>query len=231
MRIVIADDSALLREGIAGLLTQEGHTVAATATTAEELLVQVEAHHPDLVIVDIRMPPTHTDEGLRAAATLRERHPQLGILLLSQWVHAGRALDLFRTGGSALGYLLKDRVTDIDDFLDALRRIVRGGCVLDPDVIAALIPSQPAQDPLHALTARERQVLGLMAEGRSNAAIAELLFLGRKTVETHVNGIFTKLGLGPTPDDNRRVRAVLTWLQGQGTVGWASDTKTESPPS
>jgi DNA-binding NarL/FixJ family response regulator len=217
MRIVIADDSALLREGIARLLTQEGHTVAATAATAEELLVHVEAHHADLVIVDIRMPPTHTDEGLRAAAKLRERHPQLGILLLSQWVHAGRALDLFRTGGTALGYLLKDRVTDIDDFLDTVRRIARGGCVLDPDVIAALIATQPANDPLHALTDRERQVLALMAEGRSNTAIAERLYLGRKTVETHVNAIFTKLGLEPAADDNRRVRAVLAWLQGQST--------------
>ncbi|WP_214416397.1 response regulator transcription factor [Sphaerisporangium fuscum] len=213
MRIVIADDSALLREGIAHLLSGAGHTVAATAGTADELLAQVAEHQPDFAVVDIRMPPTHTDEGLRAAATLRERYPQLGILLLSQWVHAGRALDLFRTGGTALGYLLKDRVTDIDDFLDAIRRIARGGCVLDPDVIAALLPAAPGRDPLHQLTDRERQVLALMAEGRSNAAIAERLYLGRKTVETHVNAIFTKLGLEPAADDNRRVRAVLTWLQ------------------
>ncbi|MBB5782093.1 response regulator transcription factor [Nonomuraea jabiensis] len=213
MRIVIADDSALLREGIAHLLTSAGHTVAATASTADELLARVAEHQPDVAVVDIRMPPTHTDEGLRAAATLRERYPRLGILLLSQWVHAGRALDLFRTGGTALGYLLKDRVTDIDDFLDAIRRIARGGCVLDPDVIAALLPAAQDRDPLHQLTDRERQVLAMMAEGRSNAAIAERLYLGRKTVETHVNAIFTKLGLEPTADDNRRVRAVLTWLQ------------------
>ncbi|MFF4124752.1 response regulator transcription factor [Microbispora rosea] len=213
MRVVIADDSALLREGIAHLLASAGRTVAATAGTADELLARVAEHQPDVAIVDIRMPPTHTDEGLRAATILRERYPHLGILLLSQWVHAGRALDLFRTGGTALGYLLKDRVTDIDDFLDAIRRIARGGCVLDPDVIAALLPAAPGKDPLDHLTGRERQVLALMAEGRSNAAIAERLYLGRKTVETHVNAIFTKLGLEPAADDNRRVRAVLAWLQ------------------
>jgi DNA-binding NarL/FixJ family response regulator len=213
MRVVIADDSVLLREGIAQLLTREGFTVAATVATAEDLIEQVTIHQPDVVIVDIRMPPTHTDEGLRAAATLRRAHPRLGILLLSQWVHAGRALDLFRTGGTALGYLLKDRVTDVDDFLDAIRRIARGGCVLDPDVIAALIPTGPDNNPLRGLTERERQVLALMAEGRTNTAIAQQLYLGRKTVETHVNAIFSKLGLQPTTDDNRRVRAVLTWLQ------------------
>jgi DNA-binding NarL/FixJ family response regulator len=213
MRVVIADDSVLLREGIAQLLTREGFTVAATVATAEDLIEQVTIHQPDVVIVDIRMPPTHTDEGLRAAATLRQAHPRLGILLLSQWVHAGRALDLFRTGGTALGYLLKDRVTDVDDFLDAIRRIARGGCVLDPDVIAALIPTGPDNNPLRGLTDRERQVLALMAEGRTNTAIAQQLYLGRKTVETHVNAIFGKLGLQPTTDDNRRVRAVLTWLQ------------------
>jgi DNA-binding NarL/FixJ family response regulator len=213
MRVVIADDSVLLREGIAQLLTREGFTVAATVATAEDLIEQVAIHQADVVIVDIRMPPTHTDEGLRAAATLRQAHPRLGILLLSQWVHAGRALDLFRTGGTALGYLLKDRVTDVDDFLDAIRRIARGGCVLDPDVIAALIPTGPDNNPLRGLTDRERQVLALMAEGRTNTAIAQQLYLGRKTVETHVNAIFSKLGLQPTTDDNRRVRAVLTWLQ------------------
>jgi DNA-binding NarL/FixJ family response regulator len=213
MRVVIADDSALLREGIAQLLTRERFTVVATVATAEDLLEQVAIHEPDVVIVDIRMPPTYTDEGLHAAATLREAHPRLGILLLSQWVHAGRALDLFRTGGTALGYLLKDRVTDVDDFLDAIRRIARGGCVVDPDVIAALIPTSSNNNPLQDLTERERQVLALMAEGRTNIAIAQQLYLGRKTVETHVNAIFNKLGLQPTTDDNRRVRAVLTWLQ------------------
>jgi DNA-binding NarL/FixJ family response regulator len=140
VRIVIADDNVLLREGIAQLLSREGFEVTAAVGTAEELVAAVGADTPDLAVVDIRMPPTHTDEGLRAATALREAHPRLGILLLSQWVHAGRALDLFRAGGSALGYLLKDRVTDVDDFIDAIHRVARGGCVLDPDVVTALIP-------------------------------------------------------------------------------------------
>lgn len=159
------------------------------------------------------MPPTHTDEGLRAAATLRAEFPQVGVLLLSQWVHAGRALGLFRGGGAGLGYLLKDRVTDLDDFVDAIRRVARGGSVLDPDVVAALLTAGPDRDPRHQLTERERQVLGLMAEGRTNTAIAEHLHLGRKTVESYVNAIFTKLGLEPTADDNRRVLAVLAWVR------------------
>lgn len=213
MRIVIADDSVLLREGIAQLLTTAGFTVAAGVSDAKALLEQVTTHRPDIAIIDIRMPPTHTDEGLRAAAHLRKATPGLGILLLSQWVHAGRALDLFRTGGAGLGYLLKDRVTDVDDFLDAVRRVARGGSVLDPDVVSALMSA--ASPPHQRLTERERQVLTLMAEGRSNSAIASTLYLGRKTVETHVNAIFTKLDLGPTPDDNRRVLAVLTWLRTQ----------------
>jgi DNA-binding NarL/FixJ family response regulator len=213
LRVAIAEDSVLLREGIASLLADAGFDVVARCGDAASLRAELRVSVPDVVIVDIRLPPTHTDEGLRAAATLRQAHPRLGILLLSQWVHAGRALDLFRTGGTALGYLLKDRVTDVDDFLDAIRRIARGGCVLDPDVIAALIPTGPDNHPLRGLTDRERQVLALMAEGRTNTAIAQQLYLGRKTVETHVNAIFSKLGLQPTTDDNRRVRAVLTWLQ------------------
>ncbi|MFJ7215970.1 response regulator transcription factor [Amycolatopsis sp. NPDC098790] len=213
MRIVIADDNVLLREGIAHLLRSEGFTVTGTVGTAEALLEAVGTGAPDIAVVDIRMPPTHTDEGLQAAVSLRRTHPALGILLLSQWVHAGRALDLFRDGGAGIGYLLKDRVTDVDEFVDALRRVARGGSVLDPDVVAALLTVTSGSDPLSSLTARERDVLGLMAEGRSNAALAEHLHLGRKTVETHVNAIFTKLGLSPTPDDNRRVLAVLAWLR------------------
>ena len=215
MRIVIADDSVLLREGVVELLTREGFTVVAAVGTAEDLLTAVAAHEPDLATVDIRMPPTHTDEGLQAAARLRREHPALAILLLSQWVHAGRALNLFRERGAGLGYLLKDRVTDLDDFLDAIRRVARGGSVVDPDVISALLTGNPDTGPLHQLTDRERQVLGLMAEGRSNAAIATCLFLGRKTVESHVNTIFAKLGLEPAGDDNRRVLAVLAWLEGR----------------
>lgn len=213
MRIVIADDNVLLREGIAHLLHSEGFTVTSTVGNAEALLDAVTTETPDLAAVDIRMPPTHTDEGLQAAIALRRTHPTLGILLLSQWVHAGRALDLFRDGGAGIGYLLKDRVTDVDEFLDALRRVARGGSVLDPDVVAALLTVTSGSDPLTSLTARERDVLALMAEGRSNAALADSLHLGGKTVETHVNAIFTKLGLTPTPDDNRRVLAVLAWLR------------------
>jgi DNA-binding NarL/FixJ family response regulator len=213
MHVVIADDSVLLREGIVQLLTKEGFTVDAGVGNATDLLAEVERHRPDVVIVDIRMPPTHTDEGLRAAAQLRACYPTLGILLLSQWVHAGRALDLFRGGGAGLGYLLKDRVTEIDDFVSALHRVARGGSALDPDVVSALLTSAP--DPLAELTEREQQVLALMAEGRTNTAIAERLYLGRKTVESYVNTLFTKLGLPPTADDNRRVLAVLTWLRTQ----------------
>jgi DNA-binding NarL/FixJ family response regulator len=213
MHIVIADDSVLLREGIVQLLTKEGFTVDAAVGDGDELIAAVDQHLPSVVIVDIRMPPTHTDEGLRAAVRLRADHPRLGILLLSQWVHAGRALDLFRGGGAGLGYLLKDRVTEVDDFVDAVRRVARGGSVLDPDVVASLLTSGP--DPLSQLTEREQQVLALMAEGRTNTGIAERLYLGRKTVESYVNAIFAKLGLAPTADDNRRVLAVLTWLRTQ----------------
>jgi DNA-binding NarL/FixJ family response regulator len=211
MHVVIADDSILLREGIVQLLGKEDFVVDAAVGTADELLIEVARHRPEVVIVDIRMPPTHTDEGLQAAAVLRTSYPSLGILLLSQWVHAGRALDLFRGGGAGLGYLLKDRITEIDDFLDSIRRVARGGSVLDPDVVASLLSTAP--DPLTHLTEREQQVLALMAEGRTNSAIAERLYLGRKTVESYVNTLFLKLDLPPTPDDNRRVLAVLTWLR------------------
>jgi DNA-binding NarL/FixJ family response regulator len=215
MRVVIADDSVLLREGIAQLLIREGFAITACVGTAEALLDAVAAGQPEVAIIDIRMPPTHTDEGLQAAATLRQRFPTLGILLLSQWVHAGRALDLFRTEAAGIGYLLKDRVTEVDEFLHAIRSVARGRSVLDPDVVNALLAAHPNENPIRALTDRERQVLTLMAEGRSNSAIAEHLYLGRKTVETHVNAIFTKLNLEPTTDDNRRVLAVLAWLQAQ----------------
>jgi DNA-binding NarL/FixJ family response regulator len=213
VHVMIADDSVLLREGIVQLLTTEGFVVDAAVGTADELLTEVARHRPEVVIVDIRMPPTHTDEGLQAAVALRTTYPSLGILLLSQWVHAGRALDLFRGGGAGLGYLLKDRVTEIDDFVDSIRRVARGGSVLDPDVVSSLLSTGP--DPLSQLTDREQQVLALMAEGRTNSAIAERLYLGRKTVESYVNTLFLKLGLTPTPDDNRRVLAVLTWLRMQ----------------
>lgn len=215
MRLIIADDSLLLREGIARLVTAAGFEVIASVGTADDLLLAVAADEPDVALVDIRMPPTHTDEGLRAAGELRARHPGLGILLLSQFVHAGRALDLFRSRGAGLGYLLKDRVTDVDDFLEAIRRIARGGSVLDPDVVTALMTeTAPATGAQQVLTERERQVLGLMAQGRSNGAIAAQLQLARKTVEAHVGMIFAKLQLETASDDNRRVLAVLAYLQG-----------------
>lgn len=213
MRVVIADDSVLLREGIAGLLRDAGIEVAATVGTADALTTAVAAHAPDAAVIDIRMPPTHTDEGLRAARHIRQAHPTVAILLLSQWVHAGQALDLFHTGGAGLGYLLKDRISDVDDFLDALRRVTKGGSAIDPEVVTSLVGATRHDGPLTALTERERDVLKLMAEGRSNTAIAAHLFLGRKTIETYVNNIFTKLGLEATSDHNRRVLAVVTWLR------------------
>lgn len=213
MRVVIADDSVLLREGIAQLLREGGFDVVAAVGNVEDLLAAVADHEPDIVIVDIRMPPTHTDEGLQAVSRLRADRPALPVLLLSQWVQAGQALALFGKPGAGLGYLLKDRVTDVDDFLDSLRRVARGGSAIDAEVVAALVVTGHGAGPIGRLTDRERQVLALMAEGRSNGALAERLFLSPKTVETHVNNIFTKLGLPPAPDDSRRVLAVLAWLR------------------
>ncbi|MDQ7907597.1 response regulator transcription factor [Phytohabitans sp. ZYX-F-186] len=213
MRVVIADDSVLLREGIAGLLRDAGIDVVATVSTAPALLTAVTNHSPDAAVIDIRMPPTHTDEGLRAARAIRAAQPTVAILLLSQWVYAGHALDLLTATSAGLGYLLKDRIADLDDFLDALHRVANGGSAIDPEVIASLVGVTRPHGPLATLTDRERDVLSRMAEGRSNAAIAKQLFLGRKTIETHVNNIFTKLGLEPASDDNRRVLAVVTWLR------------------
>lgn len=212
MRVVIADDSTLLREGISQLLQQAGLDVVAVVGDAEALRVAVDRHDPDIAVVDIRMPPTHTDEGLRAAAELRALGTRPSILMLSQWVHAGHALDLFQSGTGGLGYLLKDRITDVDDFLDAIGRVARGGSVIDPEVIGALLRARRG-GPLDALTDREREVLTQMAEGRSNAAIADALAVSRKTVETHVNNLFGKLGLASALDDNRRVLAVLAFLR------------------
>lgn len=213
MRVVIADDSTLLREGICQLLANSGIEVTASVGDVPSLLRAVDEDEPDLAIIDIRMPPTHTDEGLRAAMSLRHDRPQLAVLLLSQWVQAGQALDLFERGHGGLGYLLKDRVTDVDDFLDAIRRVSRGGSAIDAEVVATLVHAGRAGDPVDALTNREREVLARMAEGRSNTAIAQQLHVSRKTVETHANSLFAKLGLEPGYDDNRRVLAVLTWLR------------------
>jgi DNA-binding NarL/FixJ family response regulator len=214
VRIVIADDAVLLREGLARVLGENGHEVVAQVGDADALHDAVAALHPDLVVVDVRMPPTFTDEGTQAAISLRAENPDLCILVLSQIVEARHALRLFRETPEGFGYLLKDRVVDLDDFLDAVNRVGRGGTAIDPEVVAQLLGRRPEDDPLAELTPRELEVLGLIAEGRSNKAICAKLFLSPKTVETHVNSIFLKLGLLVAPDDHRRVLAVLAYLRG-----------------
>jgi DNA-binding NarL/FixJ family response regulator len=211
MRIVIGEDSALFREGLARLLADAGHEIVAKVGDAPALLAAVEEHEPDLAIVDIRMPPDHTDDGARAAAVLRERRPKLGILLLSQQIETRHSVALVAQGG--FGYLLKDRVFDVDDFLEALRRIAAGGSALDPEVVARLLAAPRRQDPLSVLTPREREVLAMMAEGRTNVGIARRLWLTDRTVETHVGSIMAKLGLVATDEDHRRVLAVVTYLR------------------
>ena len=215
LRIVLADDSLLLREGIARLLTEAGFEVAAQAGNADELLRTVRDVCPDVAIIDIRMPPTFTDEGLKAAEAIRAEHgTSIGILVLSQYVETTFALRLVADGAGGMGYLLKDRVDDLDDFADAIRRIARGGSVIDPAVVAQLVGRRRAKVPLDDLSDREREVLGLMAEGRSNQAICDRLYLAPKTVEAHIASIFSKLELLPAPDDHRRVLAVLALLRG-----------------
>ena len=215
LRLVLADDSLLLREGLVRLLGDAGFDVVAQAGSAEELLDAVRQHRPDVAIVDIRMPPTHTDEGLRAAEAIRAEHgTTVGILVLSQYVETTFALRLVDDGVGGVGYLLKDRVDDLEDFADAIRRIARGGSVIDPEVVAQLVGRRRSRVPLDDLTDREREVLALMAEGRSNQAICDRLFLAPKTVEAHIANIFSKLELLPAPDDHRRVLAVLAHLRG-----------------
>jgi DNA-binding NarL/FixJ family response regulator/class 3 adenylate cyclase len=213
MRVMLADDSILLREGVARLLAETGFSVLAQAGDAEELLAAIDADPPDVAIVDIRMPPTHTDEGLRAAHRIRAEHPGVGVLVLSQYVETDYAVELVAEGAGGLGYLLKDRVANVQEFTDAVRRIGAGGSVIDPEVVTRLVGRARKASPLDALSQRERDALGLMAEGRSNQAISEAMFLSPKTVEGHVRNIFTKLGLADTPDDHRRVLAVLTFLR------------------
>ena len=212
MRVVIADDSVLLREGIAKLLEEAGFEVAGQSSTADDLMLKVRSYKPDVAIVDIRMPPTHTDEGLRAAKEIRERHPEVGVLVLSQYVEAGYALELLQGSAEGVGYLLKDRVADVAEFADAVRRVGEGGSALDPTVVSRLVGRRRGEDPLDALTPREREVLELMAEGRSNQAIAEKLVVTPRAVEKHVTSIFTKLGLPSSAEDHRRVLAVITYL-------------------
>ncbi|GAA1729056.1 response regulator transcription factor [Isoptericola hypogeus] len=217
MRIVIAEDSVLLLDGLARLLTAEGHQVTGHRT-ADELVAAMSrpgAVVPDLLVTDVRMPPSHTDEGLRAALHLRSLHPELPVLVLSQYVEQRYASELLARGARGLGYVLKDRVADVDAFLDAVDRVAGGGTVIDPEVVTQVIARSRRSD-LDGLTRREREVLELMAEGRSNTAIAERLVVGMAAVEKHVTNILTKLGLPPDADDNRRVLAVLRWLDQNG---------------
>lgn len=212
MRIVIADDQVLLREGIARLLADAGFEVVGQAGDGEDLLRKVRAHKPDVAIVDIRMPPTNTDEGLRAAKEIRTELPDVGVLVLSQYVEEGYALDLLADNAEGVGYLLKDRVADLDHFVDAVRRVAEGGSALDPEVVSHMLGRRRADDPLDQLSAREREVLALMAEGLSNRAIAAELVVTDSTVEKHVTNIFDKLDLDGTPEQHRRVLAVLKFL-------------------
>jgi len=214
LRLVLADDSVLVREGVARLLIDSGFEVIAQVSDADALLQATRDLLPDVAVVDIRMPPTHTDEGLRAAQTIRAEHgATVGILVLSQHVEPSFALRLMSDGAGGVGYLLKDRVSDIGDLADAIRRIAKGGSVIDPSVVAVLV-GRRARVPLDDLTEREREVLALMAEGRSNQAIGDRLGMARKTVEAHIANIFSKLELEPAADDHRRVLAVLAHLRG-----------------
>jgi DNA-binding NarL/FixJ family response regulator len=213
VRVVVADDSVLLREGIVRLLEESGFDVVAQAGDAEDLVRKVSAHKPDVAIVDIRMPPTNTDDGLRAALEIRGKLPGTGVLVLSQYVEEGYALDLVGDSAGGVGYLLKDRVADVERFLDSVRRVAEGGSALDPEVVSQLLGRSRRDDPLASLTRREREVMELMAEGRSNNAIAEQLVISDRAVEKHVTSIFVKLDLPPTAEDHRRVLAVLTYLR------------------
>ena len=213
MRVVLADDSVLLREGIARLLEDAGFEVVGQAGDPDGLMLKVRSYSPDVAIVDIRMPPTHTDEGLRAAREIRERYPATGVLVLSQYVEPEYALDLLSESAEGVGYLLKDRVADIGEFASAVRRVGEGGSALDPTVVSQLVGRRRADDPLADLSPREREVLELMAEGRSNQAICDRLFITQRAVEKHVTSIFNKLRLPADAADHRRVLAVLTYLR------------------
>jgi DNA-binding NarL/FixJ family response regulator len=216
MRIVIAEDSAVVRAGLAEILADSGHQVAAAVGNAGDLLAAVDEHHPDVAVVDVRMPPGYTDEGLRAAIAIRRDHPKTGVLMFSQYIETRYTADLLGAasrGAAGVGYLLKDRVADVEEFVEALSRVAAGGTALDPEVVTQLLSASRRTDGLSTLTARERDVLALMAEGRSNAAIAGILVVSERSVEKHVGNIFSKLGLAPSDADHRRVLAVLRYLQ------------------
>jgi DNA-binding NarL/FixJ family response regulator len=217
MRIVIAEDAAVIRAGLAEILADRGHEVAAAVGNAEDLLASIEEHQPDVAVVDVRMPPSFTDEGLRAAITIRRGHPKIGVLVFSQYIETRYAADLLGAaaggGAAGVGYLLKDRVADVAEFVEALSRVAAGGTALDPEVVTQLLGASRRADGLGSLTPRERDVLALMAEGRSNGAIAATLVVSERAVEKHVGNIFMKLGLAPSGADHRRVLAVLRYLE------------------
>lgn len=212
LRIVISEDSAVLREGMSRLLAHRGHHVVAETTDGEELLAAVAQHNPDVVIVDVRMPPSYTDEGVRAAIRIQRDHPAVGILIFSQYVETRYATTLLADRARGIGYLLKERVSYVDDFIDALTQIAAGGTVLDPEIVSQLLNASRHHDALALLTRREREVLALMAQGHSNTAIARQLVVTDRAVEKHVTNIFVKLGIAPSTDDHRRVKAVLFYL-------------------
>ena len=213
MRVAIAEDSVLLREGLVRLLDDEGFDVVAQCENGDDLLLKVRSYAPDVAIVDIRLPPTHNDEGLRAALEIRSKHPSVGVLVLSQYVEVGLALKLLADSAEGVGYLLKDRISDVNDFVTALRRVAEGGSALDPIIVSTLLSRQRADDPLAQLTPRERQVLELMASGSSNQGIADALVITIRAVEKYVSSIFGKLGLPSTGGESRRVLAVLAFLR------------------
>jgi DNA-binding NarL/FixJ family response regulator len=210
--VIVADDSVLLREGVTRLLEEAGFEVVGQAADREELMRKTRAHKPDIAIIDIRMPPTHTDEGLQAAREIREQMPDTAVLVLSAYLEEEYALELLGEDAAGVGYLLKDRVSDGDRFAEAVRRVAEGGSALDPEVVSQMLGRRRAEDPLEELTPREREVLALMAEGRTNQAIADALVISERAVEKHVTGIFSKLNLPPAPEDHRRVLAVLAFL-------------------
>jgi DNA-binding NarL/FixJ family response regulator len=212
VRIVIAEDAAILRDGLIQLLADRGHDVLAAVSDGDALRAAVAEHEPDVAVVDIRMPPSFTDEGLRAAIAIRRERPDVGVLVFSQWVETRYAAELLATSSSGVGYLLKDRVADVGEFVEALTRVAAGGTALDPEVVSQLLGAGRRGAALAALTPREREVLGLMAEGRSNAAVARRLVVTERAVEKHVANVFTKLGLPPSGEDHRRVLAVLRYL-------------------
>ena len=213
VKVVLADDSVLLREGVARILEESGFDVVGQAGNPDELMLKVRSYSPDVAVVDIRMPPTHTDEGLRAAKEIRERHPGVGVLVLSQYVEPEYAMDLLADSDEGVGYLLKDRISDVKEFASSVRRVAEGGSALDPSVVSQLVGRRRGDDPVSDLTPREREVLELMAEGRSNGGIAERLVITERAVEKHVTSIFGKLRLASAPEDHRRVLAVLAFLR------------------